>query len=130
MPYTRTEDAKANRRMKDRSANEIRYRQMGLEIIEDGILLCNTCMRESKLSTAHIFRHEPSCPWVDEVLRLTGRTRADLNWKRISGAVKLSLDKRKKIRYLYSLGTYSHRELGRIFGVHYTTIQKLLAETT
>lgn len=90
--------------------------------IPDGLLVCHSCDVPACVNPSHLFLG--SCSDNHKDRNEKGR-QAKMEQH---GRAKLSVKKAEEIRFLYSLGTYSHRRLGRAYSVAHTQIGRVLRD--
>lgn len=84
MPYKNYEDHLTSQRVW-KFIKQLRFfRSMGLEPTEifnnHSDLECQYCLKITPRSCAHIFRHEPDCPHLPEVMEILGNPKT--TWSR------------------------------------------------
>lgn len=104
-------------RSKPHKAHRLAYELVHGEI-PDGMFVCHSCDNPKCCNPAHLFLGTNKDNIEDKVSK--GRQARGV---RITLA-KLTAAKVREIRELYATGKYSHRELGRIFGVDGSNITR------
>lgn len=97
--------------------------------IPDGLLVCHTCDNPACCNPAHLFLGTNADNMHDCVAK--GRRPRPVNPKGSdSPQAKLTALEVQAIRNLYASGTYSHRQLARIYGVSHTAIRFVVHRKT